>query len=103
MMVTYDLKGTVVNNLLENLIDRYGDENGCKILRVSIYDTAWILMIIKGIDGKSEWLFPKTFQFICHSQTSDGGWHSDLNVTDAILNTLTCLLSLKHHQSMESL
>lgn len=43
-------------------------------------------MIIKVIDGTSEWLFPKAFQFICHSQSSDGGWQSDLNATNAILN-----------------
>jgi hypothetical protein len=87
------------NALLKKVIDQYDEEHEVGTITSSIYDTAWVSMISKSINGKTEWIFPETFQYILDTQSSVGGWQVDFPLIDAIVNTLACLLSLKRHQS----
>lgn len=68
----------------------------------SIYDTAWVAMVEKHVDGKSTFLFPECFQFILDSQLPDGAWESYSSHTDGILNTMAALLALKKRCSTAS-
>ncbi|MCJ1438192.1 hypothetical protein MMC27_007579 [Xylographa pallens] len=66
---------------------------------VAIYDTAWLSMISKDLNGKLEWLFPECFAYILDHQMADGGWQPCSSVIDAILNSLAALLAIKKHIS----
>ncbi|CAF1415613.1 unnamed protein product [Adineta steineri] len=87
------------NEFLRNLIIQCDETDELCTVNVSIYDTAWVSMVSKTIDGKTEWLFPQSFQLILDSQSSDGGWEVDKSPVDAIVTTLACVLALKRHQS----
>ena len=66
---------------------------------VAVYDTAWVSMVAKDIEGRAQWLFPECFQFLLDSQSDGGGWESDASSDDGILNTLAALLALKKHSN----
>ncbi|MCJ1344331.1 hypothetical protein MMC31_002534, partial [Peltigera leucophlebia] len=76
--------------------------NGCKnhnlgSATVSIYDTAWVSMIIRptvGGDDEVRWLFLESFSFILDSQLPDGGWESYFSIDDGILNTMAAMLAI---------
>ncbi len=65
----------------------------------AIYDTAWVSMITKHVDGRDQWLFPECFQFLLDNQLSEGSWESYASLDDGILNTLAALLALKKHSN----
>ena len=72
----------------------------------SIYNTAWISMISKHIDGECRWLFPECFRYILDSQLSNGGWQNykpdEAGIAaegDGIINTMAALLALQTHQT----
>ena len=66
----------------------------------SIYDTAWVSMVVKPINGSLTWLFPSSFVYICNRQQENGGWYGN-DVIDEIVTALACLLSLKKHEKVE--
>lgn len=76
--------------------------NGCENFNlgsatVSIYDTAWVSMIIRPIvsgDDEIQWLFPESFSFILDTQLPNGGWGSYLSIDDGILNTMAAMLAI---------
>lgn len=82
--------------LVERLV--YGCENhNLGSATVSIYDTAWVSMIIRptvGDDDEVQWLFPESFSFILDSQLPDGGWESYYSIDDGILNTMAAMLAI---------
>lgn len=85
------------------LIQRLAD--GCErqnkgSLTLAIYDTAWVSMISKTVEGKPHWLFPECFQFIMDNQLPDGGWESYASEVDGILNTMAALLAMIKHSRM---
>lgn len=68
----------------------------------SIYNTAWVSMIVKPTDGRSQWLFPECFQFVLDKQMTHGGWQSYepeqagvTDISDGIINTIAALLALQ--------
>ncbi|KAI3393844.1 hypothetical protein diail_3571 [Diaporthe ilicicola] len=61
------------------------------------YDTAWVSLIIKSVDGARQWLFPESFRFLLDHQESDGSWGHQASAIDKILNTAVALLSLRRH------
>ena len=63
----------------------------------AIYDTAWVSMISKKVDGKNCWLFPESFQYLLKEQREDGGWEAHGSDDDDILNSLAALLAMKRH------
>jgi hypothetical protein len=66
----------------------------------SIYDTAWVSMVSKSVEGDPTWLFPSSFECICDAQSESGGWEGGDSI-DEIVNTLACLLSLKKHHKVD--
>jgi len=87
-------------NLLQvgRLLDEYVLRRGVCSMSASIYDTAWVSMVQKGVEnGKKIWLFPQSFEFICDQQQSHGGWEGGDEI-DMIVNSLASLLALKKHQ-----
>ena len=79
------------------LANACGGGNAIGSMSVAVYDTAWVSMISKSINGQRCWLFPASFQFILDSQIQGKGWeayHSDI---DGILNTMAALLAMIRH------
>ena len=64
---------------------------------VSNYDTAWVSMVAKPINGKQRWLFPSVFQHLIDQQQNDGGWKSARSYPDAVLDSLAALLAICRH------
>lgn len=85
--------------LTEYLASGCRQSYGFGSLTPAVYDTAWVSMILKTVDGKPEWLFPECFKFILDKQLPNGGWQSFCFDDGDILNTLAALLSLKKHLS----
>ncbi|PLN83655.1 Ent-kaurene synthase, partial [Aspergillus taichungensis] len=88
-----------IDILLKNLADGCSSPHGLGSMSTCCYDTAWVAMISKEIDGKRTWLFPSSFEYLISSQALDGGWGEGASDIDVILNTMAGLLALKHHQS----
>ena len=74
---------------------------GC--MSTSIYDTAWVSMVSKIVDGHRQWLFPESFQYILDKQLPDGGWECYASDLDGILNTMAALLAILRNQKHSSL
>ncbi|KAK6601227.1 hypothetical protein H4I96_06568 [Botrytis cinerea] len=88
------------SKLLDKYIENYDDQYGAGSMTTTIYDTAWVSMITKTINGDREWLFLSSFTHILDSQRTHGGWDSYASDIDGILNTAAALLSLlKHHKT----
>ena len=95
-----------LDDLARILVQRLA--NGCNdhslgTVTVSIYDTAWVSMISKFDNGRSQWLFPECFHFLLGRQMPDGGWESYGSADDRLLNSLAGLLALKRHRDELSL
>ena len=63
---------------------------------LSIYDTAWVSMVIQTVNEEPRWAF---FLFLLDQQESDGGWDAHNNSEDGILNTLAAVLAMKRHEN----
>ena len=72
-------------------------------MSASIYDTAWVSMVSKVIDGRRQWLFPDSLQYVLEKQLPDGGWESYASDLDGILNTMAALLAILHHRKQMTL
>lgn len=83
------------------LLEEYVLRRGVCSMSGSIYDTAWVSMVSKSVDGKNVWLFPQSFKCICEAQTMNGGWEGG-DAIDEIVNSLACLLSMKRHQKVDA-
>lgn len=79
---------------------RDGRPIGC--MSASVYDTAWVSMVSKVIDGCRRWLFPDSFQYILDKQLPDGGWQCYASDLDGIINTMAALLAILHNQKNSS-
>lgn len=88
--------------LLNSLIDSYDQTYGFGSMTCSIYDTAWVAMVYRTVDGEKSWIFPDTFRYLLDSQSSDGGWASYASEVDGILNTMAALLALCEHSAASS-
>jgi hypothetical protein len=82
------------------ILEEYSLRRGVCSMSASVYDTAWVSMVQKPVEGENVWLFPESFRAICEAQTPEGGWDG-ADTIDEIVNTLACLLSLKRHQREE--
>ncbi|KAL8761590.1 MAG: hypothetical protein Q9184_002298 [Pyrenodesmia sp. 2 TL-2023] len=85
--------------LLHGIIHDYDGPGVGGSFSCSIYDTAWLAMITKKVDGKEQWLFPTAFDYILRHQQPDGAWPSYASDADGIMNTLAALLALHHHRN----
>ena len=83
----------LIRELLDGIHPKYGVGSGA----CSIYDTAWVSMVAKTIDGHSQWLFPSSFRYLLDQQQHEGGWESESSKNDGILHSLAALLSICKH------
>jgi hypothetical protein len=85
------------SQLLDNALASYHSKYGTGSMTTTIYDTAWVSMISKKVDGNTEWLFPKSLLYLLDNQKPSGDWESYASDIDGILNTSAALLSLRKH------
>src|SRR5271170_5084509 len=89
-------------NLLQvgRLLEEYVQRRGVCSMSGSIYDTAWVSMVSKSVEGNHTWLFPASFQCIWDTQNEEGGWEGG-DPIDGIVNTLACLLAMQRHLKID--
>ena len=97
-----DNKALITNarGLMGKLVGRCSDEFAQGSLTLTVYDTAWVSMIMKWVDGEPQWLFPESFRYIMDRQMSDGGWESYASDIDGILNSMAALLAMRKHGNL---
>ena len=83
--------------LLRRLTDGYHQTYGVGSMTCAIYDTAWVAMVAKTVNGRTQWLFPDSFRHLLDHQLPNGGWESYASEVDGILNTMAALLALCKH------
>ena len=88
------------NLLVAHIANGLATEN-LNTVTVAIYDTAWVSMVSKDVDGCISWVFPECFEFLLEQQLPSGGWESYASKDDGILNTLAGLLAMMKHQSRD--
>ncbi|KAI0850465.1 Ent-kaurene synthase [Daldinia vernicosa] len=85
-----------VKSIEESLGSPY---HGSSSMTMSIYDTAWVAMVIKtenqGNETVSRWVYPQCFQQLLKSQTSEGSFGKNSVEVDGILNTMAAVLALQ--------
>ncbi|KAI1359805.1 Copalyl diphosphate synthase [Xylaria arbuscula] len=85
-------------SLIRTALENYTDKYGLGAMSVAAYDTAWVAMVTKVVDGQKQWLFPECFEYILSTQSEEGGWTIGYGAQiDGILNTAGPLLALKRH------
>lgn len=89
------------NELLCWIVERHDQYHGFGSMTCAIYDTAWVSMVSKRVEGELQWLFPETFQYVLSSQDASGGWTSGTSGSeiDSILTSMAALLTLRKHAS----
>jgi hypothetical protein len=90
-------------DLVYHLAKTHDDTYGLGTMTCAIYDTAWVAMVAKEVDGKLSWLFPESFNYLLDRQGEDGAWESYGAQVDGIMNSLAALLALKRHQKQPEL
>jgi len=83
--------------LVRRLSDELVSRNTISSMSTSIYDTAWVSMIAKEVNGVTSWLFPEAFQYLLDNQLPDGGWKHSSTQTDGILHGLAAILAMQKH------
>ncbi|KAL6722272.1 hypothetical protein ACLMJK_001379 [Lecanora helva] len=83
--------------LIRYLVKGCDPKYGMGSLTCSIYDTAWVSMVAKKVDGRMRWLFPISFSYLLSHQDPDGGWQSNRSDCDGVLHTLAALLAICRH------
>ncbi|TGJ87119.1 hypothetical protein E0Z10_g1665 [Xylaria hypoxylon] len=87
-------------SLIRTALENYTDKYGLGAMSVAAYDTAWVAMVTKVVDGQKQWLFPECFEYVLSTQSEDGGWTIGSGAQiDGILNTAGPLLALKRHHA----
>ncbi|KAB8259519.1 terpenoid cyclases/protein prenyltransferase alpha-alpha toroid [Aspergillus pseudonomiae] len=84
-------------SLLESFNKSYHSSYGLGTMSGNIYDTAWIAMVRKPIQGKSVWAFPVAFKALLEQQNQCGSWGGTSSKLDSITSTLAGLLALQRH------
>ncbi|RAL02627.1 terpene synthase family protein [Aspergillus ibericus CBS 121593] len=86
-------------SLIQRTIRSSHAKYGFGTLTCTVYDTAWVSLVTKSINGQEEWLFPESFQYLLSTQCKDGSWDTESQAPiDGVLNTAAALLSLKKHR-----
>ena len=91
---------TKAKQLVNDLVGQLSREHGISSMSPTVYDTAWVSMIIKRVGDVPHWRFPESFDYLLEKQLPDGGWEAYAAEVDGILNTMAALLSMKRHAAM---
>lgn len=67
------------------------DSNDLGSTTIAIYDTVWLAMVSRTLDGGFKWQFPECFQYLLETQAADGTWTASQSLDDQILNTMAAL------------
>ncbi|KAH7304690.1 aphidicolan-16beta-ol synthase [Stachybotrys elegans] len=95
-----DLLLQEATQMIKGAVGAYDDKYGYGTMSCAIYDTAWVSMVTKPIDGQQQWLFPECFRYVLDHQLPDGSWGVNRKAQiDGILNTSAGLLALARHRS----
>jgi aphidicolan-16beta-ol synthase/syn-copalyl-diphosphate synthase len=87
-------------SLLQKSVQGYDDQYGFGRMSCSAYDTAWVSLVAKPVDGEKRWLFPECFERLLATQSDEGGWETGMaSEIDGILNTAAPLLALLRHSA----
>ena len=93
-----DVLVSKARHLIRYIADVCKQENGLGTSTTAVYDTAWVAMVSKQeSNGKAQWRFPESFQYLLETQSPEGGWNSDGTLFDGILHTMAALLALTKH------
>lgn len=84
--------------LLQSMVHDYERPDAGGSFSCAVYDTAWVSMLTKRVNGEDLWLFPAAFNYVLKTQELDGGWESYAAEIDGILNTSAALLALCRHR-----
>lgn len=87
--------------LLKQAWAGHDEQYGAGFMSCAVYDTAWVSLVVKEVDGEKQWLFPESFSYLIQTQSDDGSWTAATPVSqiDGILNTAASLLSLQRHRT----
>ena len=88
------------NNLVHRLADGCVQKHGFGQFSPTIYDTAWLALVQKHVNGESRWLFPECFQFLLDNQNENGTFGVCTTDIDVILNTAAALIALLRHSKL---
>lgn len=91
---------TRTSEFFNRLAAQLSREHAISSMSPAIYDTAWVSMVVKTIDGVPHWRFPEAFEYLLERQLPDGGWETYAAEIDGILNTMAALLAIKRHAAM---
>jgi hypothetical protein len=87
-------------SMLKRVVEATDDRFGFGTLSCTVYDTAWVALVSKQVDGKRCWLFPESFEYILRTQSPDGLWSEDTGAQiDGVLNTMAGLLVLLRYRA----
>ncbi|KAK2594823.1 hypothetical protein QQS21_007451 [Conoideocrella luteorostrata] len=88
-----------VKSLMQRALQYYDSGYGFGTMSCAPYDTAWVALVTKTVDGQKQWLFPECFEHLLATQSSSGGWTEGESTAkiDGILNTAGPLLALMRH------
>ena len=87
-------------SLVQQALDGYDDTYGAGFMSCAVYDTAWVALVTKTVDGQKRWLFPECFEYLLATQAADGSWGKETgSQIDGILNTAASLLALTRHRA----
>nr|UNZ11787.1 ent-copalyl diphosphate synthase [Scutellaria barbata] len=80
-------------NLVRSMLQSMGDGE----ISSSPYDTAWVALV-PDVGGSGLPQFPSSLEWISKNQLSDGSWGDTctFSIYDRIINTLACVVALKH-------
>ncbi|KAH7389953.1 Ent-kaur-16-ene synthase [Pyrenochaeta sp. MPI-SDFR-AT-0127] len=85
-------------SLIRRLHEAYHPVYGFSTTSCQIYDTAWVAMISKIVDGRRLWLFPESFQYLLENQAEDGSWGQHPRTKSVgVVDTAAALLALLRH------
>jgi hypothetical protein len=85
-------------SLVRHLSHRLRNGLLCGSMSVNLYDTAWVSMVIKNVNGERTWLFPSSFELLLNEQLPEGGWDNGSSEFDSVITSLASLLALVEHQ-----
>ncbi|KAI1273003.1 hypothetical protein F5Y07DRAFT_277545 [Xylaria sp. FL0933] len=88
----------LARSLISDLVRDHSGSYGGSSMTCSIYDTAWVSLLVKPENDEVGWLFPSCFEFLLSAQHTSGGWALANPATDTVLHTAAGLYALCKHQ-----